>query len=161
MSQTHVVIGVDPGGRNTGIVARRKQELLGFEMVQRSGTDKLPGATYLRHVLAAVAELAAMHTDVATGVIAVEGINRPSPHVRVTDPTGLLGTAMTLGAVLGYWPDAVVVPPSHHGDAPLRFYPGELVGPRERAGGGRLRHCRSAWDIAEAGKRLARIARAA
>jgi hypothetical protein len=151
-----VVIAADPGARWTGVVARRGNDLLDAVTVERTTDegDLGVGQDYLAAVLAAVDLMS--RDFAADAVVAVEGLRRPSPHVRVTNPEAVMGAAMVLGAVLGAWPRAVVVPPGRHGSAPLAVYPPRLVGVRERAGTGSLRHVRSAWDVAGSAGRLVR-----
>lgn len=157
------VIGADPGGRQTGIVARKGRELLGFEVIERVGKSDLPDLEYITAVVDAIWQLG-RQPQARGGVLAVEGVTKPSGHAKgrkghLIDPAGLMGTSMVFGAILAEFRHTplIVVEPGQHGQAALRFYPPELVGPRERTGsGGRLRHCRSAWDIARAGATRAR-----
>ncbi|KWW97382.1 hypothetical protein LI90_4354 (plasmid) [Carbonactinospora thermoautotrophica] len=169
-----VVLGVDPGRRWTGLAVRSGAACLAHRVVERAGDEDGGfrgvgvGPAYLAAVLAAVDELAAAH-DV--DLVAVEGVTRPSWHVRdraggaraAADPTGVLGAAIVLGAVLGHRPDAILIPPGHNGDMPLYAYPAELVSPAERRNGmnrigsGLLRHARSAYDIAGQAILVARL----
>lgn len=143
------VVGVDPGGKETGIVARDGDQLLHALLVTRGpgvsgdGTD----ARYLTEVLSAVDEVQrACHAQ----LVAVEGLVAPTPHMRLISVKALLQTATVYGALLAARPDALVVPPGGHGKAPLRCYPPILVGDSEPRGAGWRRHLRSAWDIAGA-----------
>jgi hypothetical protein len=146
-----VLVGVDPGGRSTGVVARFGDQVVGTALVERSGTEKLPTAVYLTRVVAAVRTFCREARAAGrTPQVAVEGLNPPIPHLGLASPTGVMGAAVVLGAVLATWPGAVVVPPAKHGSAPLETYPPELVGPNESAGTGKRRHLRSAWDVAGA-----------
>lgn len=136
------VVGIDPGAADTGIVVRSGDNPLAAEIVSRvAGSDD---SSYIAEVLAAVAEV----VDRYHAVVAVEGVVHPNPHVRITNISGLLGTAAVYGAVLARWPSAIVVPPKGNGKAPLSTYPEALRGPRERVGEGWRRHARSAWDVA-------------
>lgn len=146
-------IGIDPGGRETGIVARvglkvRRATIVTCETAPRV----LPDAGYLEEISDELAECRRHARDHGLDLeVAVEGIVVPNPHVRMTNVAGLLGCAMVFGAVLRDSPRAVVVPPGRNGSGRLDSYPAELVGARETSGAGRRRHLRSAWDVALAG----------
>lgn len=139
------VVGVDPGGRTTGIVRRTGRRVDEYDLVDR-GDDSMP--VYIGRVLAAVARVATGRTP--KPLLAVEDVVPPSGHIRIANVAGLLDTAQVLGGVLARWPNAVVVRPAGHGSHLLAVYPSELVGRNEPKGAGRLRHCRSAYDIAGA-----------
>lgn len=102
-------------------------------------------------------------TEHPNSIIAVEGITRPSWHIAAdrkhgsaSDPTALIGTAMMLGAILSHYPTATLIQPNKNGSKPLGAYPPQLVSTQEkrhhdwktRIGTGKLRHARSAYDIA-------------
>ncbi|MDA8310697.1 MAG: hypothetical protein M0Z46_08790 [Actinomycetota bacterium] len=142
------ILGIDPGGRETGMVVveldgsqRRAPRVARAVLIERGAGET--EAAYVGEVVGALREL----SD-GCRLIAVEGLVVPTPHLRVIALSGLLGAAVVLGAVLATAPSATVVPPGGNGSGPLRAYPGELVGPGERAGAGWRRHLRSAWDIA-------------
>jgi hypothetical protein len=137
------VLGVDPGGRSTGIVAREGQDVLGHTVVTRGPTETW--RTYTVRVMNAIQGLLVANPDLW---LAVEGLVRPTGQMGMMDPATLYRTARILGAIEWQWPEVVVVRPGGHGAAPLQAYPPELVGPREKKGGGVLRHARSAYDIA-------------
>lgn len=147
-------IGIDPGGRETGIVSRVGHRVIRATLVtSETPPHVLPNAVYLEEILDAVA-------DCRTGEpyrVAVEKVVPPNPHVnqaggwRATNMEGLLGCAIVLGAVLARYPLAVQVAPARNGSGPLASYPAELVGERETAGTGKRRHLRSAWDVSLAG----------
>ena len=155
-------IGVDPGARTTAIVAvdAKDQTVLGMVLVHNKG-PLLPLPTdYLRAIAADVNRLAEQHNADA---VHVEGVNRPSWHMggkakgAATDPTGLLGAAQVLGAVIASTTRTVhVIPPGRNGSRPMGAYPAPLVSDGERrkqgwqtrVGTGQLRHARSAFDVA-------------
>lgn len=145
------VVGVDPGHSETGIVLRLGDELLEHSTVIR---DDEPDGRYVDRVNAVVNTRSELHKNC---LVAVEGVRAPNPHVgRVTNVTGLLGTAIVLGGVLAWWPDALVIPPGGNGSGPLAAYPEALRPTRGRgAGKDNLRHERSAWDVAGAALTLA------
>lgn len=149
-SRSPVVLGVDPGGKTTGMAQRCGPRLAWWALVERR--DGESDACYLTRVAGAVHQ---RHLE-SPVVVAVEGLNHPSPHLGLANVSGLLATAEVLGAlkmaaVMHGW-RLVEVPPGGHGSAPLAGYPRELVRARERTGTGRLRHARSAWDIAGAAR---------
>lgn len=162
------IVGVDPGSRSTGIVTRDGDELVSFLVVENDDWE-------LGRYVAAVTE--AVHTQwwlvedralrAGPPRIAVEDVTRPNVwhqgKRQLLDPTAAIETAKVMGAIVGRWPRAVIVAAAGNGKSPLAAYPPELVGPRETTGsGGRLRHARSAWDIAGVGaKLLEQIKRAA
>lgn len=142
-----VVVGVDPGAAATGVVVRRGAAVAAACLVHRG--DALDG--YLAEVGAAVL---GYRDDHQADMVAVEDTVPPEPHMGLSNPAGIIGAAQVLGAVVALAPGAVLVPPAGWG-APVGSrvelcarYPLELIGPRERKGTGRLRHLRSAWDVA-------------
>lgn len=168
-----VTLGVDPGSKQTGIVVRRGADLLDHVTISRQADERaratvgLP-ASYLGSLRAAVAGLIDTHP---VAVIAIEGVVRPNPHVNagrtrasnIIDPTPIIATAVVLGYLWALHPDAVIVPPGRNGSQPLLAYPRALVSKEEtrlgmhRVGGGKLRHARSAWDVAGSGALTARV----
>lgn len=163
MSRTEpVIIGVDPGGRTTGLVATQGTQVLGEPvLIQRAGRINTHTITDCAYIAAVVSAVTAMHYDHVRGVVAVEGVNCPSPHMGMTNAAGVIATGVVLGAILGNYPAAILVPPAKHGGKPMAAYPDVLVGPRESAAGtGRLRHCRSAYDVALSARQTLRIERA-
>jgi hypothetical protein len=138
------VVGIDPGGRWTGVVARRFDAVVWAAVITREGDM----ASYLTEIKAAVGDAIATHLLAVDVTVAVEGLVKPTPHMGVISLTGLLDTAVVLGAVMAWWPSAVIVPPGDNGAGPLTAYPARLVGAREVKGEGIARHARSAWDVA-------------
>lgn len=141
-----VVCGIDPGGRETGIIWRR-----GNELVEWSCYDRHRGESDVDYVAALP-----WGDGPASGLVAVEGVVAPNGHMGQINVGGLLGTAVMLGAVLAYCTASavpcVVVPPAGHGSGPGSAYPEAL---RAKPGGADhdlMRHCRSAWDISYAGE---------
>lgn len=150
-------VGIDPGGSETGIIARHGDRCLYRSVVTR---DDLQMGDYIAEVISVVVDALAEvdPVDVLEDPVSVEGLTTPNPHIGMTSVRGLLDTAQVLGAVLAHWPTAVVVPPAGNGSAPLAAYPADLRPIRGQGKGrDRLRHCRSAWDIAGAAPTLARL----
>lgn len=170
MSPPAVVIGIDPGGRWTGLVVRQGSRLVDFDVLESTHAPReLPTMAYVYDVIAWVANRSA-EVLAALGVpaqIAAEGMK--VPEFRRGAPTGernrvrpeaVMGLVMVYTGVRVAFPDSVEVAPGGHGEGPLSAYPAELVG-RERKGTGILRHARSAWDVAGAARLVLAIQRSA
>lgn len=159
-------IGIDPGGRSTGIAVRNGTDLIWWAVLERTGDDDpIRGVGVASRTIEMV--LAGIGTALAHAGpgahLAVEGVVAPTPHIngklRITDPTPAIAAAIVLGGVLAAHPGVVVVPPNRHGRGMLGGYPPELVTDAERRGGLRreagqsatVRHARSAWDVAGVG----------
>ena len=157
-----IVLAVDPGSRNTGIVVREGETLRGWALEVRAGTQRLPGGPYMRQVIGSCLRLLrATDLDPAGDgyVVGVEGLaywpEREGGRRRNQDH--LYGTAMVLGAVLTRWPTAVVVD-SGRGVANYhpQVYPEEIRPPVNGKGKDRLNHVRAAWDHSHAAETLAK-----
>ncbi len=158
---TELMIGIDPGKDETGIVLVDGKELLAGCTISRKGIPQ-PDADYLSDIAIAVREYLAREPG-DPPQIAVEAINPPSPHMGLTNPSGAIGTAKVLGAVLGLWGNAFVVDPGGNGSAPCHAYPPEIRSKRcqglERCackGTDGNRHVRSAYDVALIGHRMSK-----
>ncbi|MFC7450525.1 crossover junction endodeoxyribonuclease RuvC [Rhodococcus daqingensis] len=162
---TPMVIGVDPGARDTGLCVIAGRDVVTHDTVNNPH-DLFPAhENYLHHVVLRLNELVLEHD---CRLIAVESIRRPNWHMKgraAADPSALLATAEVLGAVLSHrWlrSPIVQVPPGRNGSNVLGAYPTELVSASERraagwqlkVGGGKLRHARSAYDVAVSGAHL-------
>lgn len=172
--RVELILGVDPGFRETGLVliAWPEGELLDRVTVNRPGPPVPPGRqllashdadAYLSALRLALHNLS-QHSSERPLAVAVEDVIAPSPHVGMTNPTGLLGTAITLGYVIA-WAELRGVPiarvrPSRHGNGVPQQYPSELL---DRGGtvaaGGKRRHERSAYDVALHAGGLLRLGR--
>jgi hypothetical protein len=155
------VVGVDPGGSDTGIVLRAADKLLAFDVVSRRAAAgevraELPDGAYLCRVVDTVVRFSALTRG--STIVTIEGIKKPTGFAggkrAPMNPMGLIATGMTLGAVLAAYPEALVVPPGGNGSLPIPAYPSALRPTSGRgAGADRLRHARSAWDVADLGLR--------
>lgn len=156
-----VVVACDPGGRDTGIVARSGDDVLDHLVITSTAPPRVaPGIDYAHDVVDALVAIEAHIAGLGHTVhMGVESLVAPSGYARgaasgdksPVHPTGLMGTSMVYGAVATAFRGRIyLVRPGGHGSQMLRFYPAALVGVREKGayGGGQLRHCRSAWDIA-------------
>lgn len=159
-----IVLAVDPGSRNTGIVVRRGEELLGWRLHVRKGTARMPDARDLRDVLRTCTDLLTKADvdprDRDAYTVGVETVaywpeKQNSPRRR--NQADLYGTSMVYAAVLVRWVDAVVVD-SGRGVATLHplSYPAEIRPPVNGAGKDRLNHVRAAWDHSHAAESLAK-----
>lgn len=146
------VVACDPGGRETGLVAVDAGQVLAFEVLVREGDGDLPDKGYLDRV----AERYREYIDLCPErpLRAVEGLVKPTPQMGYTSVMALVGTGMVFGVVLARF-GAVVVRPGGHGKHDLRAYPPELQPTRGQGKGTDvLRHARSAYDIALAGRKV-------
>lgn len=163
-----VMIGVDPGGRDVGMVVRTGDEVIDFVVRQSlAPPNEPPPKEFGWAVCDWVAEARDHALEAGHRVlIAVEGLVVPTGYRKGAAsgersrvrPGAMMGVSMVFGAVTATFRDALVVQPGDHGQHNLRTYPKELVGPRVTTGTGDiLRHARSAWDVAWEGRRLARF----
>jgi hypothetical protein len=181
-----IVVGVDPGARDTGLVLidtapptpGHMPRLIGHVTIHNDGPSIGEGGaitvprTYLAAVLGSI--LDAIHDDRApmpVALIAVEGLRRPSWHVQrgsssgrggaAADPSAVVATGIVLGAVLGrQWTVPIVeVDPRGNGRAyPLDRYPAAIA--TKGKGNDKRRHERSAYDVAAAGPLAYRLEKA-
>lgn len=156
-----VVIAADPGGRDTGIVARAGDVVVDHAIVHSTAPPKAMAPIDYAHdvvdtLLALEAHVAGLGHTVHMGV---EGLVATSTRrgsewgdkPAQINATGLMGTAMVYGSVATAFRGRIwIVRPGGHGLQLLMAYPTALVGPREKTqrSQGILRHCRAAWDIA-------------
>lgn len=166
---TGIVLGVDPGAKDTGICVVRGREVLASETVTTAGEWFPADCDYLQEVVATIIRRLGHYVPGEIALVAVETITKPNWHMgrggAAANPTALLATAQVLGAVLAHpWPVPIVtVRPNKNGSQPLGTYPPELVSAAERRatnwqlkiGTGKLKHQRSAFDVALAGRRIA------
>lgn len=148
------MIGVDPGGTYTGVIARPTGRhdapcLFACVLVREPGQEMVD---YLLEVFDAIRDAQAKDRGPRAREIAVEDARAPTGwkagERAPIDPEGIINAARILGGIEGRWPNRHLVDPGGHGALPLNLYPALLRGPRERVGTGRRRHARSAWDIA-------------
>lgn len=152
-----IVMGVDPGGRHTGIITRERDKILSACVLTRTTGDKFPDGHYINEVLDEITT----HIEVVD-VIALEGIveprgRNPEGDEVIMSAAGLIGTGIVFGAVLARWPNAVIVPPGGNGSLPDSAYP-LGIRRRNRIGGPTI-HARSAYDVSRVGEMLYRASR--
>lgn len=151
LSVMTIVVAVDPGGRETGVVARSGRDLLAHRVIVRQTDGQLPDGEYLAGVVAYVRQIVTWAKSKDTAVdVAVETIVRPNAFHegkrQNVSPMSLVGTAAVYGAVLAAYPTAHTVRPAKAGRRDPWTYPDEIRAPGK--GGDSRRHVRSAWDIA-------------
>ena len=161
MTSPKVAIGVDPGGRYTGIVIRSRDEVIDAVVVDRRKVEAIDPADVLawaRYVTVTVAD----HREVAPyAVLGVEMVQPPNPHVRrrdgnsLTNVAGILDTAVVVGALALAFVDLVPVDPGGNGAQAPNLYPSK-IGPGARLGGP-SDHARAAFDVAGAARWRARL----
>jgi hypothetical protein len=157
------VIGVDPGARETGLVlgqwAAGRLTLTDHRVVRR--VDARPVLDVPTAYLAELVAKLRSWTTGGPGLVAIEGVTVPHPHGRrgLISPAAPMATAVVFGAVLGQaWPWPVtVIAPAQHGKLPAGCYPPGIRGRPGGKGADRLRHCRSAWDVARAAAAQTRV----
>lgn len=154
MTEQRLVIGIDPGGKSTGIIAatatNRLNGLLAAVTVQANARgNQLPDGYYLQEVENTILEMIDVHGQDRDVLIGIEGISHPNPHMGLANIMALLATAAVYGHVLGVWPQTVVVEPGHNGSQSMLTYPEPLRAKPGGKGHDNLRHKRSAWDVAQ------------
>lgn len=150
-------MGVDPGGRHTGLVVKDHERVLAACVLKRTTGDKFPDAHYIHEVLDEIT----VHIEIVE-FVALEGIveprgRDPEGNEVIMTSAGLIGTGIVYGAVLARWPNAVIVPPGGNGSLPDGAYPPEIR--RHVRLGGPSDHARSAYDVARVGEVLYRASR--
>lgn len=155
-----IVVGVDPGARWTGVVARHRRELLHHAVVENPAEDRSVGAGYGGAVCRAIRDAVEVsgRGDVVSAlqgpcepsphvmrpgrgdvVIAVEDVRAPSPHVRradgrsLTNPGPIIETGVLLGWIMASFQliEVVIVQPGGNGSQAAATYPRELFTDRE------------------------------
>ena len=149
-----IILAYDPGPRETGIIVRSGEALLGADVAVRKGKGIDPDGAFLREVVATGRNLATA-TDVpeAEWVVSVEGVRYWHQDVdtrRRKNLQSVIATGMVYGAILLRFPNAIRVEPGKgYGQQHPTFYPERIrpPGPPYAATPHDLaRHCRSAWD---------------
>lgn len=167
------VLGIDPGGRQTGVVVVEGDQPVDGTVAVFIRGDVEPCVAYARRVgdwLFERYEISLSGPDCGIDLVAIEGVVAPTPHMGLSNPAGIVDTGVVFGAL---WADltfhdppsfpAVEVAPGGHGEQRARLYPAALRGRAPLAGdpGGDRRHVRSAYDVALAGRTQHRIGSAA
>lgn len=146
-----MILGIDPGTKTTG-----------FCLITNAGETKAWGLSHrekeesIYDYAEALIARAKSLTFGRNCVMAIEDMRPPVPQLGMISVKPHIETGKLIGALWigldGY--ERVIVQPKRHGShTPLWLhYPDELIGDRENPdnGKGKLRHCRSAFDIAKA-----------
>lgn len=152
-----IVVGVDPGGRYTGVVTTESDSVLSACVLTRTTGGSLPDDRYINEVLDEItAQIEQAEIVALEGIVEPHGRN-PRGEKMVMSAAGLIGTGIIYGAVLARWSRAIIVPPGGNGSLPDYAYPPEIRR-RERLGGP-TDHARSAYDVARAGEVIYRASR--
>lgn len=159
--KTRVAVGIDPGARNTGVVLRVDGKLCGAWDCERLTEPMVPTQSQMLEILDTIDMAASRGMELTGGskpVIAIEDLvpHESNPSMRRKTTAPLVSTGAIIAVVLMAYPSAVRVPPGENGSECFVAYP-EQLRPKTGKGKGQdaLRHCRSAWDVAVAGERLA------
>lgn len=154
-----VAVGVDPGGRHTGVAVRSGDLCHAQHVFTRDRDEPLEG-----YLAATRAAIVAVTNIWSADLVAVEDVNEPTGHLGGINVRGILWAAQMLAAVeaavvASTTASTIRVPPANFGRSPLATYPAELVGPRETTGAGKgpRQHARAAWDVAGAGYTLRKL----
>ena len=153
------VLGVDPGAQATGIVVRTGDELAyGTTAVRDKGETVELYAAGVVHLVAGIKERFIELLD-GRPLVAIEAVLAPSVWNNgervVLHPQFVMDTCTVAGHIAG-WATAQRlevewVRPGHNGQGFIGSYPAAAApDPRQGAGKDRLRHLRSAWDVAGA-----------
>jgi hypothetical protein len=144
---TVTMVGVDPGGRYTGIVTRSGDGVSACCVMTRTTGDDLPDKEYIDEVLREIASQLEQADCLAVEGLVVPHGRRPDGESTIMTVAGIMGTAMIFGAVVARWPHVIVVSPGANGALPEFAYP-ERIRKRTRLGGPST-HARSAYDVAK------------
>lgn len=157
-----VILGIDPGARYTGVVIRDGIDDEVVDAVTIIRDDHDTPEEYATGVLARILRLWEASSR-RPGLVAIEQVVAPGVYFRgekqVLHPDSILGTALVAGHVYGWaWSDGAVdiewVAPGGNGQGALDGYPASMRPTRGKGKGtDKLRHVRSAWDVAGLGLR--------
>jgi hypothetical protein len=141
-----ILLGIDPGAFETGIVLLVDEEVAKASVVRRD--RQLSRGAYVVEIIDTVKDFL---SKVKNPTVCVEDVVKPKPFYRgkqsFVNVSSIIDTSIVLGAVLAHYPKAIVCPPGHNGQGDLASYPPALVGKHEKSGkGGTRRHARSAYD---------------
>lgn len=148
-----ITIGIDPGGKYTGVSVREGDKcLLSSTLVKPDGTAPIAWAVEVTNM---VKEIVDRYPGASIGI---EGVTVPNAYnqgkLALNSPKYIIRTAIVVGALAVQYPDAVIVRPGKNGSQPISSYPEVLQGrrPKELEGSnnnaGTRNHERSAWDVA-------------
>lgn len=134
------VIGVDPGGKSTGVVAVYGRTLSYSALCTRTKGQTF--ASYGWEVIETIETAASNVFEFQSFDLFVEDVVHPNPHLGLANVTGLMDTARLIGFIqaagMFYLGNASLhmVRPAGFGGNPLAEYPSSLIGDREKLGTG-------------------------
>ena len=139
-------IGIDPGTKETAVISLDASgDILAGSRIIWEDFCTVP--SHAAEILAVVDEYTSAH---GTEAVHLEDVVPPVGQMGLIDPRPLLTLHRLVGFLQASRPDWRLVRPGGHGSQPLASYPAALVGKTERKGTGKLRHLRSAYDVAHA-----------
>lgn len=149
-----IFLGIDPGARFTGVVARRNDAVLFSTTVVRP-EDVKEVLEYVRFVVDEIKEIVESYPNAYIGV---ESISDPKGYKdgkkSPLNPRHIMTTAAVAGAVASHWRNATPIAPQGNGSQHESHYPPALIGrrpkdlPGYKPGIGTRSHERSAYDVA-------------
>lgn len=170
---TPIWVATDPG-ETTAVIARDGDKAIAHELIHRA-LDEWPGhgigPVFLAHVTTRIHDFRARVAEAYPGRVirlAIEGVNVPGGFKdgkrAFVHPRDLITVSLITGALIGEFPQAIIVPPGGNGSGLLASYPPEFVTPGELARGldrqalqnTKERHLRSAWDVSLVAERISR-----
>lgn len=147
-----LILGCDPGGKFCGLVLVRGDELVAWDLVERTAGQSIAG--WIGECYSGAERLV---EDWLFLTVAVEDVNSPKLYIngkrQMISPESLIGTAAVMGGLVSWaategFP-CLLVAPGGNGSGPFSAYPEELRPTRGRGRGfDKMNHCRSAWDVA-------------
>lgn len=141
-----VLLGIDPGAMETGIVLLVDEEVTRASVVKRNRQPSR--GAYVTEIISTVKDFLGKTKN---PTVCVEDVVKPKPFYRgkqsFVNVSSIIDTSIVLGAILAHYPKAVVCPPGHNGQGELASYPPLLIGKHEKSGKSAVRrHVRSAYD---------------
>lgn len=161
-----LILGCDPGGKFCGLALVRGDELVAWDLVERTEGQSIAG--WIGECYSGALMLVSEHGHVGEWIaelpsitVAVEDVNSPKLYIngkrQMISPESLIGTAAVMGGLVSWaategFP-CLLVAPGGNGAGPFSAYPEELRPTRGKGRGyDKMNHCRSAWDIALAAR---------
>lgn len=154
-------IGIDPGGRNVGIIVRDGNQVLHSTTYYRPD-DSAPVEWAVNVQKRAHEEIISKYPNAKIGI---ENVTKPNSHhqgqQKMLNPKFAIDLALVVGSFANAYPDAVIVRPGKNGSQPVDTYPVELQGRRPKTLPGvneakTRNHERSAWDVSVTAETLHR-----
>lgn len=158
-----LILGCDPGSRFCGLALVRGDELVAWDLVERTEGQSIAG--WIGECYSGALMLCCDYHEVRPVTVAVEDVNSPKLYIngkrQMISPESLIGTAAVMGGLVSWaategFP-CLLVAPGGNGSGPFSAYPDELRPTRGKGRGfDKMNHCRSAWDVALAAQTMLR-----